>query len=55
MKYLGIVLELLAEDEYYGISEEIEIAKGKNEFPFTWKKVFKKIKRQYKWQSKRLL
>jgi hypothetical protein len=42
------ILDLLALDEFYGQSELIEIAKGKNEIPTTWKKAFKQIKRQWK-------
>ena len=41
------VIELLARDEYYGISEDIEIAKGKYEYITSWKKAWQKIKRLY--------
>jgi hypothetical protein len=41
------ILELLSLDEYKGVSENIEIAKGKYEAPFTWKDVWYKIKRHY--------
>jgi len=42
------ILELLALDDFYGQSEIIEIAKGKNQIPKTWKKGIKQIKRQWK-------
>jgi len=41
------ILNLLSLNEYYGVSENIEIAKGKYEMPFTWKDVWYKIKRHY--------
>ena len=41
------ILELLTLDEYNGVSERIEIAKGKYQVPFTWKDVWYKIKRHY--------
>jgi len=42
------ILDLLALDEHYGQSEIIEIAKGKNQIPKTFKKALKQIKRQWK-------
>ena len=42
-----IVLKLLNIDEFYGISEEIEIAKGKYKMPETIKEGFKQVKRAY--------
>jgi len=39
------IIQLLQLHEHYGISENIEIAKGKNEMPKTWKKGFKQLKR----------
>ncbi len=47
------ILELLRLDDFYNESENIEIAKGKNEIPLTWKKGFEQVKRQYKWKKKR--
>jgi len=40
-----IVLKLLNIDEFYGVSENIEIAKGKYKMPESWKEGFKQIKR----------
>ena len=44
-----IVLKLLNIDEWYGISEEVEIAKGKYKLPLTFKEGFKQLKRKRKW------
>ena len=41
-----IVLKLLNLDNFYGVSETIEIAKGKYELPITFKKGFKQLKRR---------
>ncbi len=46
------ILDLLKLDAFYNQSESIEIAKGKNEIPTTWKKGFEQVKRQYKWKKK---
>lgn len=46
------IIDLLMIREHYGKHESIEIAKGKNEIPRTWKNGFKQIKRQIKWQQK---
>jgi chitinase len=42
------VIELLSLSDYYGVSETIDIAKGKNELPNSWKDAFTKIKRHRK-------
>jgi hypothetical protein len=42
------ILELLASQEHYGQSENIEIAKGKYQLTTTWKQAFEAIKRQWK-------
>ena len=42
------LIDLLNANDFYGISENIEIAKGKNELPNGWSDVFKKIKRHRK-------
>ena len=46
------ILDLLRLQQFYNTSENIEIAKGKNEIPLTWVKGFEQIKRQYKWKKK---
>jgi len=42
------ILNLLQFDEFYGKSENIEIAKGKYELPTTIKQALKQSKRQLK-------
>lgn len=42
------ILDLLNMLPHYGQSETIEIAKGSNEFPTTFKGAFEQIKRQWK-------
>lgn len=39
------ILEMLKLTEHYGVSENIEIAKGKYERPITFKKLINQIKR----------
>ena len=41
-----IIIKLLNIDNFYGISEEIEIAKGKYKLPLTLKEGLKQIKRK---------
>ena len=48
-----MILELLRIDNFYNESEIIEIAKGKNELPTTWKIGKRQLKRELKWQKKR--
>ena len=43
------MFELLRLNEFYGASEAIEIAKGRNELPLTLKKGFKQLRRELKW------
>ncbi len=54
MKLIGTIIDLLQEDDFYVISKEVEIAKGKYERPYTWRKVLNKIKREYHWQLRKL-
>ena len=49
---IEIILDMLAMDEFYNISEEIEIAKGKNKLPMTIKEGYKKAVRKAKWSQK---
>jgi hypothetical protein len=46
------IIDLLIIDEHFGVSNEIEIAKGKWEMPTTWKQGWNKIKRYYLWRRK---
>mgnify|MGYP003147180607 CR=1 FL=1 len=49
-----IIFKLLNVDNFYGISENIEIAKGKYKLPETIKEGFKKINREIKWQTRQV-
>jgi hypothetical protein len=42
-----IIIKLLNIDNFYGVSENIEIAKGKYKMPETLKEGFKQLKRAY--------
>lgn len=44
------IIQLLQSDTWIGISEEVEIAKGRHEIPTTWKQMRKLILR--KWQTR---
>lgn len=48
-----MILEILRIDHFYNESENIEIAKGKYEMPTSFKKGFKQIKRELKWQKRK--
>lgn len=45
------IIDMLNALEHYGVSETVEIAKGKYELPTTIKKGWNQIKRNYKWQK----
>jgi hypothetical protein len=47
------IINILRSNEFYGCSDNIEIAKGKNEMVTSWKGFKRKIIRQ--WQLKRKL
>lgn len=47
------IIDLLNAKEYYGVSERIDIAKGRYAIPLTWKDAWKNIKRRI-WQTRRL-
>jgi len=42
------IIDLLAIDKHYNISENVEIAKGKYEYITSWKAAWIKIKRHLK-------
>ena len=41
------IVRTLQSGDFYGVSEEVEIAKGREQIPKTWKVVFRKIKRRW--------
>jgi hypothetical protein len=46
------IVDLLRTSEFYGVSENVEIAKGKYELPTSWKDAWYKIKRHTKDERK---
>jgi hypothetical protein len=47
------ILELLATNKFYGQSELIEIAKGKNKLEHTFKGKREQLKRAKQWQQRK--
>ena len=47
---VGYIVDLLNIDDYYGISKEIDIAKGINKMPQTFKEGWERRKRIKAWQ-----
>ena len=47
-------IELLQGDDFYGESEFIEIAKGKNKIPNTWKEISNQFIRELKCRLRKL-
>lgn len=45
------IIDLLAMDDFYGVSKNVDIAKGINKRPNSWKAVKELIKRH--WKSKK--
>ena len=41
------IIDLLAMDEFYGVSERVDFAKGSRKIPYTWKQAGKLIKRMW--------
>ena len=50
---IGTIINILQQDNFYGISEEIEIAKGKNKIPKSYKEALNQTTRIIKWQLKK--
>jgi len=46
-KYVSYLVEVLQSDDWYGVSESVEIAKGKHALPRNWSEGFKLIKREW--------
>ena len=47
------IMELLKTQSWEFESENIEIAKGRNELPTTYKKAYKQFKRNLKWRLRK--
>lgn len=48
--FLIQVIELLKIDTFYGVGENIDIAKGRNELPVNWKGIRNTVKRNKKYK-----
>jgi len=46
------VIKIIQSDEWHGVSERMEIAKGKNKVIQTWGELFQMFKRIIKWPRK---
>lgn len=46
------IIEIVGTDEFYNVSERVEIAKGKHEMITSRKQAWKQIKRMIKWRKK---
>lgn len=47
-----MILELLELSDMIGVSKNIDIAKGKNKIPETWREGFEQLKREKAWLRK---
>ncbi len=47
------ILELLRLNDYYGEHDLIDVAKGRYEYPNTYREVLRSLKRSMKWQLKK--
>lgn len=45
---IGLIIKMLQTNDFHGVSEEVEIAKGKYQFVRSWKQVFRNYKRWLK-------
>ena len=48
MDMIKTVIDLLNLDNFYGVSKDIDVAKGKYKYPSTWKELKEFIKRKLK-------
>jgi hypothetical protein len=50
---INLIIKLAMSQEWYGVSDTVEIAKGKNQYIQNWKQVKRLYKRGFKsWQKK---
>lgn len=47
---IDLILKMLNTNDMIGISKEVDIAKGVNELPLTFRQAWKQRKRKSKWQ-----
>lgn len=52
-KMITLIIKLAQAQEWYGVSDMVEIAKGKNQYAQSWGQVKNTYKRKYKsWRKK---
>ena len=49
---IDAIIYLLNVDDYYGVSEHIDTAKGKYKLPTSFKEGMQQMKRKRKWQQR---
>jgi hypothetical protein len=52
---IELIIELLKSNDFYGVSEIVDVAKGKHELTGSIKKIYKQEIRKAKWQKKERL
>lgn len=48
---IELIIELLKSNDFYGVSEIVDVAKGKHELTGNLKKIYKQEIRKSKWQK----
>lgn len=49
---IGIIIDLLSVDELYGLTDEIEIAKGRHNLTLSFKGIYNQKKREKAWRRR---
>lgn len=50
---ISLIIQLAQSQDWHGVSDNVEIAKGKNQFMQTWNQMKKQLKRTLKlWRMK---
>ena len=47
------IIKLLQSNDFKGVSEAVDIAKGRNQYPRSWRQLMNTFKRNKRWQRKR--
>jgi len=49
---IGIIIDMLSVGELYGLTDEIEIAKGRHNLTLTFKGIYRQKKREKEWRKR---
>ena len=52
-KEISGIIKLLQSNDFKGVSDAVDIAKGRNQLPKTWKQMYNTIKRTKIWLPKK--